>query len=90
MLKKDLVNKIAEKTLLKKVDIELVLEEFVNVTKEALQKDEQIILAHFGKFETVERAERTCRNPQTGEKMVAPAKRVVKFKPSSEILLNKF
>lgn len=90
MLKKDLVNKIAEKTLLKKVDIELVLEEFLNTTKETLQKDEPVILAHFGKFETVERAEKVCRNPQTGEKIIAPTKRVVKFKPSKNFLGSKF
>lgn len=43
-------------------------------------KGEEITFLGFGKFEVVERAARTCRNPQTGKEMKVEAKKAVKFK----------
>lgn len=41
----------------------------------------EVDLHEFGTFETSIRKSRTGRNPQTGEPVAIPDKRVVKFKP---------
>ncbi|MES9770976.1 HU family DNA-binding protein, partial [Priestia megaterium] len=50
-----------------------------------LAKEEKIQLLGFGTFEVRERAERTGRNPQTGEEMTIPASKVPAFKPGKEL-----
>ena len=72
MNKMELVSAIAEKSDLSKRDAEAALN--------ALKKGEKIQLVGFGTFEVSERAERTGRNPQTGEEMVIPASKMPKFK----------
>jgi len=42
-------------------------------------------LIGFGTFEIRERAERTGRNPQTGEEMTIPASKAPAFKPGKEL-----
>ena len=68
-----------------KADAERKAAAFLNVIEEGLLKGEEITFLGFGKFEVVERAARTCRNPQTGKKMKIEAKKVVKFKPSKTL-----
>jgi len=50
-----------------------------------LAKGEKIQLVGFGTFEIRERAERTGRNPQTGEEMTIPATKIPAFKPGKEL-----
>ncbi|MDY0944337.1 HU family DNA-binding protein [Priestia megaterium] len=50
-----------------------------------LAEEEKIQLLGFGTFEVRERAERTGRNPQTGEEMTIPASKVPAFKPGKEL-----
>ena len=38
-----------------------------------------------GTFSIVERPERECRNPKTGEKFIAPASKSIKFKASKKL-----
>ena len=54
---------------------------------EALKSGEKVTLVGFGTFMVAERAARTGRNPQTGEKIEIPARKVVKFKPGSKLTL---
>lgn len=63
-----------------KADAERKAAAFLNVIEEGLLKGEEITFLGFGKFEVVERAARTCRNPQTGKEMKVEAKKAVKFK----------
>ena len=48
--------------------------------KESVAAGEKVTLTGFGTFETVERSARTGINPATGEKILIPASRAVKFK----------
>lgn len=50
-----------------------------------LAKGKKVQLVGFGTFEVRERAERTGRNPQTGEEMTIPATKVPAFKPGKEL-----
>lgn len=80
MNKMELVSAIAEKSDLSKRDAEAALNAFTDIVADELKKGEKIQLVGFGTFEVSERAERTGRNPQTGEEMVIPASEMPKFK----------
>ena len=80
MNKTELISAMAGKTELSKKDAGLALEAFMSVVKEELKKGEKIQLVGFGTFEVSERAERTGRNPQTGEEMLIKASKSPKFK----------
>ena len=80
MNKMELVSAIAEKSDLSKRDAEAALNAFTDIVADELKKGEKIQLVGFGTFEVSERAERTGRNPQTGEEMVTPASKMPKFK----------
>lgn len=51
----------------------------------ALGNGDEIRVAGFGSFKVKDRAARSARNPQTGEIMQVPAKRVVGFKAASAL-----
>ena len=60
----------------------IVGEVFETITRElGRRKPEEIRLPGFGVFSVTERKARQGRNPQTGEDMEIPAKKVPKFKP---------
>ncbi len=81
MTKTQLTNHIAEKTDLKKQQVAAVLDELAAIAySEAKTKEKGFTLPGFGKLVLVDRPERTGRNPQTGEQIKIPAKKVVKFR----------
>jgi DNA-binding protein HU-beta len=80
MTKSEFVTKVAEKTDLKKVDAEKVVNAFLETVSESLKAGEKITFTGFGSFEVIERAAREARNPQTGEKMQIKASKAPKFK----------
>ncbi len=81
MNKNEFVSKLAAKADTTKKDAEKFLAAFQESVTEALKRGDKIQLVGFGTFEVANRAERTCRNPRTGENMTIPAMRVPKFKP---------
>ncbi len=80
MNKTELVCAIAEKSELSKKDAELALKAFIETVTEELKKDEKIQLVGFGTFETVDRAARTGKNPQTGKTIKIAACKAPRFK----------
>lgn len=80
MTKTELVNSMAEKAGLSKVDAEKALKGFVDSVTDALQENDKISLVGFGTFSVGERAARTGKNPQTGAALQIPAAKVPKFK----------
>lgn len=86
MVKKEFVKKIAEKLDKPLVEVERIVDVLFKTVKETMKNEEQIVIKDFGKFEVIERAGRMGRNPQTGEAMMIKPKKVVKFKPSSNLL----
>ena len=83
MNKKELVAAIAESTEVSKKDVEKVLESFVNTVVEEVKNDGKVQLVGFGTFEASERAERTGRNPRTGETVTIAAR----YSSSSQVRL---
>jgi DNA-binding protein HU-beta len=82
MTKKELVNAIAENAGLSMKDANESLNSFVGAFGAAMKKGERIQLPGMGTFKVTTRSARVVRNPQTGEKLNVPAKKVVKFKAS--------
>ena len=85
MNKTQLIDAIAEKAGLTKVDSKKALEAFVSTVGETLKSGDKVALIGFGSFSVTERSERTGRNPQTGQTITIPAKKVVKFKAGAEL-----
>ncbi|MBO4645056.1 MAG: HU family DNA-binding protein [Bacteroidales bacterium] len=85
MNKSELIDAIAAKANLKKVDAKNALEAFMATTADSLKAGEKISLVGFGTFSVSERAAREGRNPHNGEKIKIAAKKVVKFKAGSEL-----
>ena len=85
MNKTELVNAVVTKSELTKQDSKKVVDALFETISNTLAKEEKIQLLGFGTFEVRERAERTGRNPQTGEEMTIPASKVPAFKPGKEL-----
>jgi DNA-binding protein HU-beta len=83
--KNDLVNKVAERTGLKKKDAELAVNAVFSVIEEALAAGEKVQVIGFGTFETRKRSARSGRNPQTGETIEIPESTVPAFKPGNKL-----
>ena len=80
MKKQDLVNIVVEITGGTKVQAEQIVKAIFDAIAKEMAKGGTVDIAGFGKFEGVMRDARTARNPQTGEMVKVPAKRVPKFK----------
>ena len=81
MTKKEFVDLYFEKGGFEtKVEAEKKAKAFLETVEEALVKGEEVIFTGWGKWEVVEKAERVGRNPKTGEEVVIPAKKAIKFK----------
>ncbi|MGL4293680.1 MAG: HU family DNA-binding protein, partial [Bacteroidales bacterium] len=81
----ELINSMAEKSGLTKTDAKKALDAFIGSVEEALINGDKISLIGFGTFSVSEKAERTGINPSTKQQIVIAAKKVVKFKPGSDI-----
>jgi len=70
---------LAEKTNLSKKQIEIVLDETLVLASREAKKSGAFVLPGFGKLVLANRKARIGRNPQTGEPIKIPAKRVGMF-----------
>ena len=59
-----------------------IVEDYIEIIKDALEKDCKVMLSGFGSYEVKFKPPRRGRNPQTGDSIILRARRVVKFKPS--------
>lgn len=80
MNKTELIEAIAEKTGLTKVDTSKFVDTFVGTVTETLKSGLQVVIPGFGTFQTSERAARSGRNPRTGETIQIEATKVAKFR----------
>ena len=85
MNKSELVNAIAEKSGLTKVDAKKALDATTEAIVDALKANDKVALIGFGTFSVTERPERQGVNPRTKEPVTIAAKKVAKFKPGADI-----
>lgn len=80
MNKSDLIAKIATDAGLTKTQATAAMQAVEVGITEALVNGEEVTLIGFGTFKVTERQAKTGRNPQTGEAIQIPAKKVPTFK----------
>ena len=78
--KKDLVDRIADKTGNKRVIVKRIVQNFLDEVVGELGGGNRLEFRDFGVFEIRARAARVAQNPKTMEKVYVPCKRTVKFK----------
>jgi DNA-binding protein HU-beta len=85
MNKTELVQAIAEKANLTKVQAKAALEASLEAMGETLKKGDKVVLIGFGTFQVIKKDARKGINPATKEAIDIPAKKVVKFKAGAEL-----
>ncbi len=82
MRKADLVNTIAEKTGVPKVDVLVSLEEFFKEVKESLSSGENVYIRGFGSFVIKKRAKKIGRHIKKNVAIEIPEHYIPSFKPA--------
>lgn len=85
MNKTELVNAIAAKAEISKVDAKKALDAAVEAITAALAEGDKVAILGFGTFAVSEKAARTGINPRTKETIEIAARKVVKFKAGAEL-----
>ena len=80
MNRRELVLALAERTETDRRTADEMLAAFTDIVTETVSTGEPVAISGFCKFARVDRAARMGRNPQTGEPIKIPAKRVCKFR----------
>ena len=84
MNKAELVDRVARKTDLTKVQSEQIIDAALDVIAKSVAKGEEVKLVGFGTFSRAARKSRAGRNPKTGTKLVIPAAKVPRFKAGKD------
>ena len=82
LTKADIVDSIYEKTDRNRAEVKNVLETLLTLMKQAIKKDDALLVSGFGKFEAYDKSSRRGRNPQTDESIMLPPRKVVVFRLS--------
>ncbi len=85
MNKQDIIAKVAKDTGLKRASAAAVVDSIIDGITKSLKKGDHVSFVGFGTFKISNRKARIGRNPQTGEPIKIPAKRVVKFRLAKSI-----
>ncbi len=78
--KKELIDRIAEKSACKRVLVKKIIQSFLDDIIDELGHGNRLEFRDFGVFECKHRAARIAQNPKTLERVSVPSKRTVKFK----------
>ena len=82
MTKPELIRELAEEFDIPRRQLAEIVEAILESMTAKLKKGEKVQLTPFGQFKVRNRPARMARNPQTGEPVKVPAKRVMRFLPS--------
>ena len=79
MNKGELIEAIANDASITKAQARAALDAFVSNVQRSLKSDERVTFTGLGTFSASTRVERMGRNPQTGQPIQIPVRRVAKF-----------
>ena len=85
MNKADLIEEAGSETGLTKRVSREVVDATASVITDALAREEKVTLVGFGSFQVMERKTRRGRNPQTGQVIQIPAKKIPRFRPGKSL-----
>jgi integration host factor subunit alpha len=82
LTKAHIVEQLFAKNFFTKAESAQVIETLFEIIKQTLEQGEDVLISGFGRFCVNGKHQRRGRNPQTGEAIVLPPRRVVTFKCS--------
>ena len=82
LTKADVVESLIQQGFKRKESVQLI-EALLEIMKHSLTRGEDVLVSGFGKFCVKEKTTRRGRNPQSGEDLLLPERRVITFKYSS-------
>ena len=82
MTKADIVTEIAKQTGVEKVQIQAIVESFMDEIKDSLGRGENVYLRGFGSFIVKTRAEKVARNISKNTTITIPEHKIPAFKPA--------
>ena len=86
MRKADLIQIIAERTGVPRVDVLVTVEQFLKEIKDNLSKGENVYIRGFGSFVTKKRAKKVGRNIKEGVSVDIPEQTMPVFKPAQQFI----
>src|SRR3982074_2711717 len=85
MTKADLIEEVSRGVEMTRKEAEVSVEAIFDSVVRSLRGGDKIEIRGFGSFRTRQRQARVGRNPKTGARVEAPAKKIPYFKPSKEL-----
>ncbi|MEG0788758.1 MAG: HU family DNA-binding protein [Alistipes sp.] len=88
MTKADIVSEIAKSTGVEKVQVQTIVEAFMESVKGSLSKKNNVYLRGFGSFIVKKRAKKVARNISKNTTITIPAHNIPAFKPAKSFAVN--
>ncbi|GFK95335.1 Integration host factor subunit alpha [Fundidesulfovibrio magnetotacticus] len=82
LTKADIVDYIYEKTEKNRAEVKDLVDSLLEIMKQAVKRDNSLLISGFGKFDAYDKRARKGRNPQTSDTIVLPPRKVVVFRLS--------
>ena len=86
MTKVEIVNEVAKATGIEKIQVQAVVESFMECVKDSLAKGNPVYLRGFGSFIIKHRAQKAARNITKKTTLTIPAHNIPAFKPAKVFL----
>ena len=86
MTKADIVNEIAKSTGVEKVQVQQIVEAFMESVKDSLANDNNVYLRSFGSFIIKKRATKVARNISKNTTITIPEHNIPAFKPAKSFV----
>ena len=88
MTKLEIARELAERKDMPLADAIKAVDGVIEIMKDAFKNGRNVYLRGLGSFVIKERKERTGRNPRTGEVIIIPAHKEVKFNQSQSLIVK--
>jgi integration host factor subunit alpha len=82
LTKAHIVENLLAKKLFTKTESAQIIEAVFELLRQSLEEGDDVLISGFGKFCVREKSRRRGRNPQSGEQILLPPRKVVTFKCS--------
>jgi DNA-binding protein HU-beta len=88
MTKLEIARELAERKDMPLADAIKAVDGVIDIMKDAFKNGRNVYLRGLGSFVIKERKEKTGRNPRTGEVIIIPAHKEVKFNQSQSLIVR--
>ncbi len=88
MTRQEMTEKIAERTGMTKIEVDVVIKGVFELLGETLSENRRAEFRGFGSFNVKRRAPKSARNPGTNEIVHVPERFVPVFKPSDKLKIK--